>query len=277
MHTLSLHHIAIVGGGKMGEAILAGLLRAQTGVAACVSPEHITVVNPGEERRAFLAHTYGVSCVAHVSEIEPATLVVLAVKPQVMPGVLENLASCAWVAESCVVSIAAGIATHTIEEALPAGAVVVRAMPNTPLTVGHGTVAVCAGSSAQAEDAEAVADLFKACGTALIVDEVHMDAVTAVSGSGPAYVAALIEAMAAAGAELGLPANVAEQLATTTVEGTAALLLQTGQGATKTRTDVCSPGGTTLAALDAMEKEGYTRSIMAGVHAAAQRSKELSQ
>lgn len=277
LYQTSFNRVAIIGGGKMGEAILAGLLRARTGPTATLLPEHLTVVNPGLERRAYLQETYSVPCIERVAQLEACDLVVLAVKPQVMPEVLSELANCSWLAQAYVLSIAAGISTATIEVALPSGAKVVRAMPNTPLTVGHGITAVCAGSRASANDAHVAQELFEALGEAVVVEESQMDAVTAVSGSGPAYVAAFIEAMTQAGEELGLEASVAEKLATATVEGTAVLLRETGQGAIQTRLDVCSPGGTTLAALNAMENAGYSKSIMAGVHAAAARSKELSQ
>ncbi len=276
-HQLPLNRVAIIGGGKMGEAILAGLLNAYTGVAAALKAENFVVVNPGLERRALLQSNYGVASVERIDQLEPCSLVILAVKPQVMPQVLPELAACPWVAGAYVLSIAAGISTASIEAALPQGVKVVRAMPNTPLTVSSGITAVCAGSSASAEDALAAKDLFEALGQAVVVEESQMDAVTAVSGSGPAYVAALIEAMVQAGEELGLEASTAESLATATVEGTAVLLRKTGQGATQTRLDVCSPGGTTLAALKAMEDKGFSHSIVAGVHAAAVRSKELSQ
>ena len=277
LHQLPLSRVAIIGGGKMGEAILAGLLHARSGSAALLKTDNLVVVNTGLERRAVLQSRYKVPCVEKIDQLEPCSLVILAVKPQVVPQVLPELANCPWVARAYVLSIAAGISTASIEEALPRGVKVVRAMPNTPLTVGSGITAVCAGSSASSEDALAAQALFEALGQAVVVDESQMDAVTAVSGSGPAYVAALIEAMVQAGEELGLESSVAESLATATVEGTAVLLRKTGQGATQTRLDVCSPGGTTLAALEAMENQGFSRSIVAGVHAAAVRSKELSQ
>ena len=268
---------AIIGGGKMGEAILAGLLGVSGAFPAAVADSSCVVVNPGEERRAYLSARYGVSCLPSVEALGPSELVVLAVKPQVLPDVLAQLAASSWLSDSVVVSVAAGVTTKTIESALPAGAQVVRAMPNLPLTVGRGMVAISAGASASEEALIQVKALFHNLGHCIVTPEDSLDAVTALSGSGPAYVAALIEAMTAAGVEEGLGQHDAEQLALYTVDGTAALLLEGDVDAPTLRRNVSSPGGTTLAALSAMEQGGFSESIRAGVHAAAQRSKELSQ
>lgn len=269
--------IVIVGGGKMGEAILAGLLDMFANTEEAATGNTLAVVNPGAQRRAYLANTYAVATFASVAEVSSASLAILAVKPQVMPSVLEELAQCAWASNALFISIAAGITTTALEAALPVGAHVVRAMPNTPLLVGHGATALCSGTCASASDINLATDLFGAMGQAVVVEEGHMDAVTAISGSGPAYVAALAEAMAAAGTEAGLDLQLAETLAVATIEGTGALLRETGQGAAQVREAVCSPGGTTLAALQAMEEAGYSQSIGAGVQAAIKRSKELAQ
>lgn len=267
--------IAVVGGGKMGEAIMGGWIAAKTGAAAPWDASCFTVVNPGEGRRAYLAETYGVSCVADSSRLTGADIVLLAVKPQVMPDVLSVLSASGFVGDALCISIAAGLSTSKLEGQLPAGTHLVRAMPNTPLLVGKGATTLCPGAHATEGETAFVRDLFACIGEAFVVDEAQMDVTCAINGSGPAYVAALVEAIAAAGARAGLDADLAERLAAQTAFGTASLMLERGQSAEKTRLDVCSPGGTTLAALDAMEKAGFSEAMAAGVDAAIRRSKEL--
>lgn len=276
--------IALIGGGKMGEAILAGWLAAQEGPAASLAAESFTVVNPGRERRDHLKDAYGVACCADAAELaaaEPFDMAVLAVKPQVMTEVLPVLSSLApfqgGPAGPLFVSIAAGITTDALAQGLPAAAPVVRVMPNTPLQVGAGASAVCGGACADSAQVGFVRELFGCLGCAVEVDESQMDAVCALSGSGPAYVAAMIEALTAAAAEEGLPAALAQKLAVQTVLGTASLIDATGISPRDARLAVCSPGGTTLAALEAMDEAGFSQVFAAGVHAAARRSKELAQ
>ena len=274
----ALSRIAVIGGGKMGEAMLGGWIAAGEGPAAAISGAAVAVADPGEERRAYLEERYGVSCVPDARELAPADLVVLSVKPQVMMGMLATIRDLpAFGAETAplYVSVAAGISTARLEEALPYGARVVRVMPNTPLLVGAGASVVAGGSCATERDVELVRDLFAALGEASIVDEADIDAIGAVSGSGPAYVAAMIEALRDAGAACGLDAAFAERLALQTVYGTARLMRETGQSAEQTRIAVCSPGGTTLAALAAMDEAGLSQAYAAGVNAAVVRSKEL--
>lgn len=273
--------IAVVGGGKMGEAIVGGWLASHEGPAAHVVPELITVVNPGAERRAFLSSRYGVECVSDVRFVKAADIVVLAVKPQIMAQVLELVRGCAAFTSSnanpLFVSIAAGLTTQRLETMLPQGARLVRVMPNMPLAIGAGASAVTSGSNASQGDVDLVARLFGCLGEAVVVDEPLMDACCAVSGSGPAYVAAMIESLRDAGAAEGLPVEVAELLAFQTVLGTARLVSETGQSLAAVRESICSPGGTTLAALSAMEAAGFSRVFEAGVSAAVCRSKELAQ
>lgn len=271
----------VIGGGKMGEAIVGGLIAADSGPAASLTAANFTVANPGAERREELARRYGVTCIQDASEATGADVVVLAVKPQVMMGMLEGIAQLPAYAGGAdgplFVSIAAGLATETLEGALAPGSRLVRTMPNTPLLVSQGTTAVCAGANCSAQDVDYVRDLFACLGYAFVCDEGQIDAVGAVSGSGPAYVAALIEALRDGGVGEGLDAPLAEKLALQTVLGTAQLMVQTGSNAQDTRIAVCSPGGSTLAALAAMEQGGFSASLEAGVAAAVVRSKELAQ
>ena len=273
---------AIVGGGKMGEAILSGWLSGDAAPADAIQVSDVTVVEPGDDRRVFLETTYGVACVADASEIaHRCDVVVLSVKPQVMMGVLQAVAQNPMFQGGSdgplFVTIAAGLTTERIASALPQGAPVVRVMPNMPLMVGAGASGVCKGAFATDEDVQYVAALFGCLGRAVVVDESQMDAVCAVSGSGPAYVAAMVEALRDAGAAQGLDPDLAEVLALQTVLGTARLIDETDLTPQTAREAVCSPGGTTLAALDAMNAAGFAGVIDAGVDAAVIRSKELAR
>lgn len=273
--------VVIVGGGKMGEAILGGLISCTEGVAACLNASNFLVADPGDDRREYLEQTYGIACVKDASVAQAADLVVLAVKPQVMWPVLEGLKDVPAFAGGeegpLFVSIAAGLATSRLEAALAEGTHLVRVMPNVALMVSEGAAAVCRGSRATQEEVELVRDLFGCMGRACIVEESQMDAVCAISGSGPAYVAAMVEALRDAGVAQGLDFELAESMALQTVYGTAALIKTTGQSPEQTRISVCSPGGTTLAALDAMNQAGFADVFSAGVDAAVRRGEELGK
>ena len=281
MSVSSKPRIAVVGGGKMGEAILGGWLSATEGAAAELTAECMLVVNPGEQRRAALSDKYGVACVPSVLDLasaDPFDLVVLAVKPQIMADVVADLRTVqAFCEDALFVSIAAGLPTQRLEGMLPEGARLVRVMPNMPLAIGQGASAVTSGSRASQADVDLVAELFGCLGDSVVVEEELMDACCAVSGSGPAYVAAMIEALRDAGVVEGLPAQIAEALALQTVLGTSQLISQTGQSPAAVRESICSPGGTTLAALAAMDEAGFDQVFAAGVSAAVRRSKELAQ
>ena len=281
MPDTSNRRFVIVGGGKMGEAILSGWLASTEKPADTITASDVVVVDPGEGRRAHLEDAYGVTCVASVADAPAADVVVLSVKPQVMMGVLAECreldAFKAADGGPLYVSIAAGLTTESLVEALPAGVPLVRVMPNMPLMVGAGASAVCASSTSSSEHVDYVASLFGCLGRAVVVDESDMDAVCAVSGSGPAYVAAMVEAMRDAAVAEGLAADLAETLALQTVLGTARLIAETGVSPADARIAVCSPGGTTLAALDAMNEKGFAEVFQAGISAAVQRSKELAQ
>ncbi len=272
--------VVVVGGGKMGEAILAGWLASDQASAAELGVSNFVVVNPGEERRAILGQRYGVACLSDVREVTQADIVVLAVKPQVMAGVLsdmsENPVFDGGQAGPLFISIAAGLTTARLQEMLPAEARLVRTMPNMPLQLAVGATAVTAGAYVREGDVAKVLELFAALGVSLEVAEEDMDAVCAISGSGPAYVAAMIEALTSAGVSEGLSPEVAESLALQTVLGTALLIDETGQSPEAVRKSICSPGGTTLAALSAMEDAGFDNVFSAGVAAAVRRSKELA-
>lgn len=273
---------AIVGGGKMGEGILAGLIRSSQGSAAQLDSGSFTVVEPSEQRRAFLTREYGVRCVEEAAMLPQCDVVLLSVKPQVMMSVLEQIRanealSTPVDSRPLYITIAAGLPTATLEAALPAGTMLVRVMPNMPLAIGAGASGVCPGSSATEDQVAYVADLFSCLGVSVVVEEGLMDVVCALSGSGPAYVAAMVESLRDAAVKQGLPSELAEKLALQTVLGTAQLISQTGASVAATRESICSPGGTTIAALEAMYAKGFNDVFEAGVDAAVKRSKELAQ
>lgn len=265
----------VIGGGKMGEAMIAGWITSEKTPAVNLDAHAFTIVDPGQDRRAHLVDTYGVQCVASASEVTQADIVILAVKPQVMDDALAEISALSVFQSALFVSVAAGINTDHLVAGLPHEARVVRTMPNTPLLVGQGATAVCGSSTSSAADVAYVQALFNCLGMAREIDEDQMDGVCAVSGSGPAYVCAMIEAVTQAGVDQGLPRELAESLFLQTVYGTARLLRETGQSPEEVRQAVSSPGGTTLAALDAFDRSGLDEAYAQGVKAAARRSKEL--
>jgi pyrroline-5-carboxylate reductase len=266
-----LGHVLIVGGGSMGQAICAGIMRLGT-----FAPADVTVANPGIEKREKIEREHGVNTVASATEALPADTIILAVKPNVVAGVAKELAD-AGIGEARVVSIAAGVSTGSLEAIFGENTQVVRVMPNTPLIVGQGMSAISGGAQATPETLEKVRALFASMGGAVIVPEDQQDAVTAVSGSGPAYFELFCQQMAKTGADLGLDADVARQLALQTMYGTAKLVIETDQDLDAAIEAVSSPGGTTIAALDAMREGKLPEAIDAGVRAAAKRSAELGE
>lgn len=265
--------LAVIGGGRMGEAIINGLLDA-----GALEASGIVVAEPVAARRDALAEAYGVRCVEDAAEAASLAassggVLLLAVKPQVIDDVVSALA--AQVGGALVVSIAAGISCARLESLLPPGTAVVRVMPNTPAMVRQGMSVVSGGTEASDDQVATVRDLFAVIGDAVVLDERHQDAATAVSGSGPAYVALLIDAMARAGVRHGLPRDVAQRLAVQTVRGTAELLDDGGMHPEQLVDGVASPGGTTIAAVEALEAGGMRAAIAAAVAAAVKRAKEL--
>ncbi len=262
--------LAVVGGGRMGEAIVSGLLASEA-----LPAERIVVAEPDEGRRAALAASLDVRTVATAREaLDGASTVLLAVKPQVIDAVVGEIAG-ALPAGALIVSIAAGITTSRLESMLPAGTQVVRVMPNTPAVVREGMSVVSGGAEATAEHIESVRGMFGALGKAVVLDERYQDAATAISGSGPAYVATFVDALARAGVREGLPRDVAQTLAVQTVRGTVELLERTGQHPEQLVDAVSSPGGTTIAALEALDRGGFRASVAAAVAAAVARAREL--
>ncbi|MCT7367569.1 pyrroline-5-carboxylate reductase [Mycolicibacterium llatzerense] len=283
----SVARIAIIGGGNIGEALLAGLLQAGRQV------KDLVVAEAYPARAAQLAEKYSVRVTDVADAAENAAYVIVAVKPDAVEGVVEVLAELASDADSSsveqvVVSVAAGVPTAFYEAKLPAGAPVVRVMPNTPMLVGAGVTALSRGRFANEAQLAEVSEIFSAVGAVLTVPEKQMDAVTAVSGSGPAYFFLMVEAVVDAGVAAGLPRAVATELAVQTMAGSAAMLLNrmadSGTGsavgpldtsAAELRASVTSPGGTTAAGLRELERGGLRSAVASAVEAAKTRSEQL--
>ena len=258
--------VAVIGTGAMGGAILSGLLDADW------APSSLTAVDLSAERRDHFA-SLGCATAASPSELGSVDVVVIATKPQHVAGAVSSLSEAEF-SDGLVISVAAGISTETIQATLP-GTPVVRCMPNTPALVGQGMSAIAAGAHATAGHLEIAANVLGAVGQVVTVRESDIDAVTAVSGSGPAYVFFLAEAMESAGVDLGLTPDVARTIVAQTLLGAATLLSSSSESAATLRENVTSPGGTTAAALAVMRERGFEEMMQVALQAAAQRSREL--
>jgi pyrroline-5-carboxylate reductase len=263
--------LALLGGGKMGEALLGGL------VDAGWDPEDLAVAEPVPERRHVLEGRFPKVRVvpAPAWAVAEADVVVVAVKPADVPAALQSAAS-ALVPGTLVVSIAAGVTLATLESLVP-GYPVVRAMPNTPALVRQGAAAIAAGTHAGEEHLIRAERILAAVGTVTRVPEALLDAVTGLSGSGPAYVFLLAEALIDAGVGVGLPRPVAQALVVQTLLGSATLLAEGSEGPEALRAAVTSPGGTTAAGLAALESRAVRAAFLEAVAAATRRSRELGQ
>jgi pyrroline-5-carboxylate reductase len=261
--------LAIIGGGKIGEALLSGLVRRG-------GPDGILVCERSPERAAQLAGRYGVPAVDLSDAAARARVLLLAVKPQDIDVLLERLAGVVDDGH-LVVSVAAGVPTARIEAALPPGTPVVRVMPNTPALVDEGMSVLSAGAHAGEEDLDEAEALLAAVGQVRRVPESQQDAVTALSGSGPAYFFFLVEAMVDAGILLGLPRALAADLIVQTALGAAVMMRDSGEHPVQLREAVTSPGGTTIAAIRELERHGVRAALIAAIEAAHARSVELGQ
>ncbi len=260
---------AFIGVGVMGEAILAALLRGGRPAA------DVLVGEKRAERAAELTERYGVSVVSNLAAVQAAETVVLVVKPQDLGSVLDEIAP-ALTGGHLVVSLAAGLTTAWIEERVPAGVAVVRVMPNTPALVGQGMSAISAGAAATEAHLATTEALLADSGSVVRVPESQQNAVTAVSGSGPAYVFYVAEAMIDAGVLLGLARPLATELAIQTLLGAATMLRETGTHPTVLREQVTSPGGTTAAALRQLDDHKVKAAFLTAMEACRDRAEELA-
>ena len=264
--------IAFLGSGNMAEAMVKGLLG--TGTAA---PGDVLCAEPRPERREELARRYGVETFAdNVEACDRAELVFLSVKPQIVDPVLEEIAA-AVDPKKLVISIVAGVSSAAMARKLGAGVRVIRAMPNTAALVGAAATAIARGAHATDADLEQARKIFQSVGTVSVIEEHLMDAVTGLSGSGPAFLFLVVEALSDGGVKMGLPRQVATTLAAQTLIGAGRLVLETGEHPGYLKDQVTSPGGTTIAGMHALEAAGVRGALIAAVEAATRRSHELGQ
>lgn len=269
VQTSQRSRLALLGAGVMGETVLSGLVRAGW------DPADLVATDRRPERVAELRSTYGIAMTSNVEAVAGAATVVLVVKPQDMRGLLAEIAP-TLKPEALVVSLAAGVDTATLEAGLPPGQPVVRVMANTPAQVDEGMAAVAAGSAATPAHLERVRDILLATGRVAVVPEAYLDAVTAISGSGPAYLFFVVEAMIEAGVHLGLPRDLSTELVVQTMLGSAKLLRESGEHPTVLRERVTSPGGTTAAALRELEDHKVRAAFLSAMEAARDRSRDLA-
>ena len=263
--------IAFLGAGRMAEALIGGLLASQ----AC-RPDQIWAADPLAARCETIKSRFGVRVGAvNQPAAEWADAVIVAVKPQVVAQVAAEVSSC--VNGKLILSIAAGIPIERIRGLMPAARAIVRAMPNTPALVREGVTALAFGPACNHQDRSLAKRVFESVGRVVDVEERLMDAVTGLSGSGPAYVFVAIEALADGGVKMGLPRRTAELLAAQTVLGAARLAMERGEHPAQLKDQVASPGGTTIAGLHQLEQDGFRATLIAAVEAATKRSEELGR
>ena len=263
------HPLAILGAGVMGETVLSGLLRAGW------HADQIVATDRRLERQHELTARYGIKMLENTEAVAEAETVILVVKPQDMSDLLSEIAE-SIKPGTLVVSLAAGVDTTFIESRLPEGVAVVRVMPNTPAQVDEGMAAISPGSHSTQDHLDRVTEILSATGRVITVPERYQDAVTAISGTGPAYLFFVVEAMIEAGVHLGLPRDTATELVVQTMLGSAKLLRETGEHPTVLRERVTSPGGTTAAAVRQLEEHKVRAAFLRAMEAARDRSRELA-
>lgn len=264
--------IAVLGAGHMGGALLRGMVKAHW-----ANPQRLVATAPRKERLDHLAQDLGIRTTTDNREAaEEADVIVLGVKPQILRRVLDEIQPVVT-RRKLVVSIAAGVATDTIEAALQAGVPVVRTMPNVPVTVDAGATAMCRGIHATEEHVRMARAIFESVGTVVEVEEYLMDAVTGLSGTGPMYIFQILEGLCDAGVKVGLSRHVATELAVQTVLGAAKMAKESGKHPGVLKDMVTSPGGTAITALHTMERNGLRALLIDAVEAATKRSAELGE
>ena len=266
---LKVARLGFIGAGSMGGALLQGLLSA-----GWIKPEALVFFDPDARRRQEL-EKLGVKAAMDNVEVMHSPVVVLAVKPQILRRVLEEIRDHAkpW---QLVISMAAGVPLAVLEEALPSSRLI-RAMPNTPLMVQAGMTAISPGSRTTPADVDLALELFRAVGRAEVVDEIHLDVITALSGSGPAFVAVFLEALADGAVKMGLPRIMALEFAAQTLLGTAQLLLEKNLNPGLLKDLVSSPGGTTIHGLHVLEQGAFRAAVISAIEAATWRAKDLAE
>jgi pyrroline-5-carboxylate reductase len=267
---MKTRRLGFLGAGNMASALIQGLLHGDV-----LPPAHILASDVKIERLEQLSAEHGIRTTMDNHQLlRESDVVVLAVKPQVIDRVLTEIGADVR-ADQLVVSVAAGVPVEALESRLPPGSRVVRAMPNTPATVQAGATAIAGGANASADDLRVAREMFEAVGRVVVVEEALLDAVTGLSGSGPAYVMLIIEAMADGGVKVGLHRDTALLLAAQTVFGSAKLLLETGEHPGRLKDMVTSPGGTAIAGLHTLESGALRKTLIDAVECASKRSAEL--
>lgn len=266
----NIRSIGFVGAGTMAEALISSIIKSGIIDAAAIWASDINT-----DRGSYLTERYGINFLRDNKElVKKSEVVIYAVKPHMLSAVLEEVAP--YVSEKNVhISIAAGISTETIEKQLPSGSAVIRVMPNTPCLVSAGASAYVMGGNATPEHEQVVKQILDCTGESVKIEEKLINAVTGVSGSGPAYVFLIIEALTDAGVKAGLPRNVASILAVQTVLGSAMMVKETGEHPAKLKDMVTTPGGTTIAALHVLENGRIRGTLIDAVLAAVSRAEEL--
>jgi len=261
--------IAILGAGSMAKALVAGLLRNPG-----VSVKNIVATHYKQEKAEKFSAELGVRVVLDNREaVKGSDIVILAVKPQALPGVLKEIASSVS-KQHLVISIAAGVTTSFIKERLPK-AILLRTMPNLPATIGEGVTAICGSDHSKDTQVDIAKAIFACVGKVVLLDEDQLDAVTGLSGSGPAFVFLIIDALADAGVKVGLSRDVSLMLASQTVLGASKLLVDSGEHPGKLKDQVTSPGGTAIAGIHTLEQGGLRTTLINAVESATNRSREL--
>ena len=263
--------IGFIGAGLMAEAIARGLLKAG------VVPARVSASDPDESRRELFSKNLGIAAgVENRSVAESSDVIILAVKPYIIPDVLAEIGG---LLKPCqlVISIAAGITIDSIQDKLQAKVPIIRAMPNTPCLIGEGAVAIAPGKYASSAHMDIANQIFSSVGKVVQVSEDKLDAVTGLSGSGPAYVYTFIEALIDGGVKVGLPRETALMLAAQTVVGAARMVLDTGEDPAKLRDHVMTPGGTTVAGMAVLESSDFRSATIEAVTAATNRAAEMGK
>ncbi len=264
--------IGFIGAGQMATALAQGFVQA-----GLVSAENVLAADPvADARKRFARSTGGHTTEFNAEVVGPVDILFLAVKPYQLADLMAQLRG-TITAEKLIVSVVAGVHLDALAEGLGLDIRIVRVMPNTPCLVGQGACGFCLGEKATGADGQLDRQLLGAVGIAYQVDEKLLDAVTGLSGSGPAFVYTIIEALSDGGVRMGLPRNIATALATQTVRGAAEMVAHTGEHTGVLKDRVCSPGGTTIAGIQALEAGGLRAALMAAVEAAAKRSIELGE
>ena len=267
---LNIGRLAIIGSGAMGTAFAGGVISA-----GIFSPENVVMADIDDAKLQGVASNLHVATTSDNSAAaREASVVLIAVKPPIVRSVIRDISE-VLTGHQLVISIAAGVKLDTIESELPTGTAVIRAMPNTPCLIGAGAIGFSRGKSATDEHVATAKRIFDAVGISFEVSESLLNAVTGLSGSGPAYIYMLIEALSDGGVLVGLPREIATQLASQTVMGAARMVIDLKEHPARLKDQVASPGGTTMAGIDALERAGFRSAIIEAIKAATQRAEEL--